>query len=536
MPRYRIPQLKLPLDHQQSDIARKTCSILGTRPDNLVSWKIVKKSFDARKKSEIWVIYAIVAELARAIKGAGEGRVWALLADEEAYAFPVPGRNLPAAGSARPVIVGSGPAGLFCALILAENGYSPLVLERGEDAETRLDTVRGFWDTGELRPDSNMQFGEGGAGTFSDGKLNTSIGDRHHLNAKILEEFIEAGAPEDIILSSKPHIGTDYLVGVVRNLRKKIESLGGTVIFNAKATDFDIENGRIRAVVVNGAERIETSTLVLAIGHSARDTFETLSRSPVSMVQKPFAIGLRIEHPQEMIQRNQFGAFWNHPALPAADYKLTCRASDGRGVYSFCMCPGGFVVNSSSEPGMVTCNGMSNFARDARNANSAIVAAVRPEDFGGSGILAGIEFQRRWERAAFAAANPSGGFAMPIQRFGDFLAGRPSTGFGSVRPCAKGSTMLTDLNSCLPGYIVVALKEGILDFNRRIKGFAHPDAILTGVETRTSSPIRILRDEGLMSNIEGIYPCGEGGGHSGGIMSSAMDGIRVAESIAENQR
>jgi uncharacterized FAD-dependent dehydrogenase len=536
VPKYRIPQLKLPLDHQQSAIPRKICSILGTRPDNLSSWKVVKISYDARKRSELWVIYAVVVELARAIRGIGEGRDWIPATDEEDYSFPAPLVRQPGAASSRPVIVGAGPAGLFCALILAENGYAPLVLERGEDAETRLETVRNFWDKGELKPDSNMQFGEGGAGTFSDGKLNTSIGDKHHLNAKIIEEFIEAGAPSEIALSNKPHIGTDYLVSVVRGIREKIERLGGRVLFNAKATDFEIENGVLRSVMVNGVERIETRALALAIGHSARDTFETLSRTPLSMVQKPFAVGLRIEHPQELIQRNQFGSFWNHPALPAADYKLTCQASDGRGVYSFCMCPGGYVVNSSSEPGMVACNGMSDFARDSRNANSAIVAAVRTEDFGGSGVLDGIEFQRRWERAAFAAANPKGGFAMPVQRFGDFLAGRASTGLGSFRPCSRGAYALSDLNSCLPDYILVALKEGILNFDRKIKGFAHPDAILTGVETRTSSPIRILRDEGLRSSVAGLYPCGEGGGHSGGIMSSAMDGIRVAESIAKDWR
>jgi uncharacterized protein len=536
VPRYRIPQLKLPLDHSQSAVVKKICAILSIRPDSLVSWAIVKKSFDARERSEIKIIYAVMAELNKAIRGGGEGKDWFPATEEEPYVFPAQRAGLSGRGSSRPVIVGAGPAGLFCALVLAENGFAPLILERGEDAESRLCTVRDFWEKGELKADSNMQFGEGGAGTFSDGKLNTSVGDKHHLNAKIVSEFVEAGAPAEIALSNKPHIGTDYLVRVVRNLRKKIESLGGTVLFNAKATSFEIENGAIRAVFVNGAERVETPALVLAIGHSARDTFEVLSRSPVAMIQKPFAIGLRIEHPQEMIQRNQFGASWNHPVLPAADYKLTCQASSGRGVYSFCMCPGGFVVNSSSEAGMVACNGMSDFARDARNANSAIVVAVRTEDFGSQDILAGIAFQRRWERATFVAANPAGGFAMPVQRFGDFLAGRPSTGFGNVRPCARGAVAFADLNACLPDFVTTALKEGILNFNRKIRGFAHPDALLTGVETRTSSPIRILRDERLQSNVKGVYPCGEGGGHSGGIMSSAMDGIRVAESIARNWR
>ncbi|MCX7026388.1 MAG: NAD(P)-binding protein [Spirochaetes bacterium] len=531
MPKYRIPQLKLPLNHSRDAIEKKICAILGTKPDSLVSWKVVKKSFDAREKTEIRVIYAVVAELNKAIKSDLETRDWALVTDEEPYVFPV--SRTASSTASRPMIVGAGPAGLFCALLLAENGFAPLVLERGEDAETRLEVVQDFWESGRLKPDSNMQFGEGGAGTFSDGKLNTTVGDKYHLNAKILGEFIEAGAPPEIASMNKPHIGTDYLVRVVRNIRKKIESLGGAVVFNAKATAFEIEKGKVKAVFVNDIERIETSVLVLAIGHSARDTFEILSHSPVSMAQKPFAIGLRIEHPQEMIQRSQFGAFWNHPALPAADYKLTYQSSSGRGVYSFCMCPGGFVVNSSSEPGMVACNGMSDFARDARNANSAIVVAVRTEDFGSQDIMAGIEFQRRWERAAFTAANPGGGFAMPVQRFGDFLVGRLSTGFMSIRPCAKGAFALSDLNPCLPDFVTTALKEGILNFDRKIKGFAHPDALLTGVETRTSSPIRILRDENFQSSIEGIFPCGEGGGYSGGIMSSAMDGIRVAEAVAK---
>jgi uncharacterized protein len=562
MPRYRISQLKLPLDHTRNTIERKICAILGTKIENLQTWDIVKKSFDAREKTNIKIIYAVAVDLKNAIHGHGEGTDWNLANPDEKYVFPIhdPGdqsnpqgktsprgqSSLPSQcgpqGQPHPVIVGSGPAGLFCALILAENGFAPIVLERGEDAESRLRTVRKFWETGELLPESNMQFGEGGAGTFSDGKLNTSVGDKDHLNAKIIAEFIEAGAPPEIAYINKPHIGTDYLVAIVQNIRKKIEKLGGTVRFNAKVTSFDIENGRIEAVMVNGQERIAASSVVLAIGHSARDTFEGLSQSPVFMAQKPFAIGLRIEHPQGMIQRNQFGPFWNHPALPAADYKLTYQSSDGRGVYSFCMCPGGFVVNSSSEPGMVACNGMSNFARDERNANSAIVVSIRTEDFGSQNIMAGVEFQRRWERAAFLAANPptnplpdqKNGFAMPVQRFEDFAAGRLSRDFGSIRPCSKGTIALADLNSCLPDFVASAIKEGILNFDRKIKGFAHPDAILTGVETRTSSPIRILRNETMQSNIAGIYPCGEGGGYAGGIMSAAMDGVRVAEAIARN--
>ncbi len=547
LPRYRIPQLKLRPDHEWADIERKIIAVLGVTKDSLVSWKIDRKSFDAREKTDIRIIYGVTVELKTPAKGPGKGREWLPVAGEEEYAFPSP-RGTGSPGK-RPVIVGSGPAGLFCALILAENGYAPLVLERGEDVESRMRSVRRFWETGELKPDSNMQFGEGGAGTFSDGKLNTSIADREHQNAKVLGEFVEAGAPPEIAYSNKPHIGTDYLFTVVGNIRKKIESLGGIVRFNAKVTSFGIESGGIRSVTVNGSECIEAPVLVLAIGHSARDSFEELSRGPTRMEQKPFAIGLRIEHPQEMIQRNQFGPFWNHPKLPVADYKLSHQSSGGRGVYSFCMCPGGFVVNSSSEAGMVVCNGMSNFARNERNANSAIVVAVRTEDFGGSGVLAGIEFQRRWEKAAFLAANGraanggraaddkpaangGGAFAMPVQRLGDFFAGIPSTRLGVIKPCSRGGYSLSDLNGCLPGFVAGAIKEGIQVFDRRIKGFAHPDAVLTGVETRTSSPLRILRDASLQSNVAGLYPCGEGAGYAGGIMSAAMDGIRVAEAVA----
>jgi len=543
MPRYKISQLKLPLDHDKKSIEKKICAVFGTKPENLQSWEIIKKSFDAREKTGIKIIYAVRVELKNAVHGHGEGRDWIAAPAEEDYAFPLPRSGAPGTPKAvagfqplRPVIVGAGPAGLFCALLLAENGFAPIVLERGEDVESRLRSVRKFWESGELLPDSNMQFGEGGAGTFSDGKLNTSVGDRNHLNAKIMGEFIEAGAPPEIACMNKPHIGTDYLVAVVRNIRKKIESLGGTVRFSAKVTSLEIGGGRVEAVEVNGSERIAARSLVLAIGHSARDTFEVLSRSPLVMAQKPFAIGLRIEHPQGLIQRSQFGPSWNHPALPAADYKLTWRSPDGRGVYSFCMCPGGFVVNASSEPGMVACNGMSNFARDGRNANSAIVVSVRTEDFGGADIMAGVEFQRRWERAAFLAANPEPGkgFAMPVQRFEDFAAKRPSSGFGSIKPCPKGAVALADLNTCLPDFAASAIREGILNFDRKIKGFAHPDAVLTGVETRTSSPIRIIRDETMQSNISGVFPCGEGGGYAGGIMSAAMDGIRVAEAVARS--
>jgi uncharacterized protein len=531
MPLYRIPQLKLPLDHTPTDIPKKIAAVLGVNTSEIISFRIDRKSFDARDKGAIKIIHAITAALKTTLReGSGDSRNWIVAPEEERYLFPTASVGI--AHTGRPVVIGAGPAGLFCALLLAEHGYRPLVLERGEDAATRLRTIDRFWTTGELSADSNMQFGEGGAGTFSDGKLNTTVTDRNQRSKKVLQEFITAGAPTEIAYLNKPHIGTDNLVEVVQNLRKKIVQLGGEVRFQAKVTAMMIEQGRIRGVVVNGTEEIPASAVVLAIGHSARDTFEYLATSPVTLEQKAFAIGLRIEHSQEMIQRNQFGASWKHPALPVADYKLTYHASNGRGVYSFCMCPGGFVVNASSEPGHVVCNGMSNFARNAHNANSAIVVSVQPEDFGSTHVLAGMEFQRRWERAAYQAANRILGFAMPVQRLEDFYDGRVSAKFGSLKPCAKGAVTLTDLNICLPDYVLTPIKEGLRHFDRTIPGFAHPDTLLTGVETRTSSPIRIVRDEQLQSNISGLFPCGEGAGYAGGIMSAAMDGIRVAEAVA----
>jgi uncharacterized FAD-dependent dehydrogenase len=442
------------------------------------------------------------------------------------YAFPGPKGN----GDGRPVIVGSGPAGLFCALILAENGYRPLVLERGEDVDARDRSVAAFFGSGKLDPESNIQFGEGGAGTYSDGKLNTTVTDEAFRNAKVLEEFVEAGAPPEILYLAKPHIGTDYLVRVVKALRRKIESLGGEVRFGRLVTGLVHDGARVRGVTVEDGGSVEAETVVLAIGHSARDTFAMLHEAGLAMEPKPFAIGLRIEHPQEMISRRQFGDNWRHPDLPVADYKLTSRSGTGRGVYTFCMCPGGHVVNSSSEAGMVACNGMSNFRRDSGNANSAVVVTVHPGDFGGEAVLAGIDFQRRWEGLAFEAGR--GGYELPVQAFGDFLAGRPSTALGEVQPAIRGKYALADLNACLPDYVAAGIKEGILDFDRKIRGFARPDAVLSGVETRTSSPLRIQRDDGLEGSLKGLYPCGEGAGHSGGIMSSAIDGIKVAEAIA----
>ncbi|MDP2790288.1 MAG: NAD(P)/FAD-dependent oxidoreductase, partial [Rectinemataceae bacterium] len=509
--KYRIQQLKMRPDHDEAGLQKAICAIMGTSAENISSWRISKKSYDAREKSAIRVIYSIDAELKKPLKNRTLATQFTPppgIYDEYEFSSCEAGALN---GESPVIIVGAGPAGLFCALLLAENGFKPIVLERGQDVDARIAAVNRFWDSGALDLNSNMQFGEGGAGTFSDGKLNTSVGDRLHRNRKVIDEFLEAGAPPEIAFVNKPHIGTDYLVSVVKNIRRKIEALGGSIRFNAHVTSFELSGGRVRSVGLAGGERLEASRVVLAIGHSARDTFEVLAHSHIPMEQKPFAIGLRIEHPQEMIQKSQFGSSWNDPNLPVADYKLTHQASGGRGVYSFCMCPGGFVVNASSEPGMIACNGMSNFARDGRNANSAIVAAVRTEDFASPGILAGLEFQRTWEKAAFAAANSGkSGMAMPVQRLQDFLDGRPSKAFGTVMPCSKGAWSLADLNACLPVFVRESIKEGIVAFERKIRGFSHPDAVLSGVETRTSSPIRILRDASMQSSLDGIYPCGEG--------------------------
>jgi len=525
----------MPLDHDEGELRQRVLRTLRIDDSDLEGCLIERKSFDARDRRDIRVVYAVVASLSEEPKRPFPESVAARVPERGSYAFPAPDNDAASAHRGlRPVIVGSGPAGLFCALLLAENGLRPLVLERGDDVAARNAKVSAFFESGALDPESNVQFGEGGAGTYSDGKLNTTVSDSLFRNAKVLEEFVEAGAPPEIRYLSKPHIGTDYLVRVVPAIRGKIESLGGEVRFRSRVSSLSIAGGRVCGVVVNDSERLEADAVVLAPGHSARDSFAELSRLGTAMERKAFAIGLRIEHPQEMISRRQFGESWRHPALPVADYKLTHRGSGGRGVYSFCMCPGGHVVNSSSEPGMVACNGMSDFRRDGRNANSAIVATVGPEDFGGDGNLAGIEFQRRWERLAFEAGG--GGYALPIQVFGDFLSGRPSRALGGVQPSARGRFSLSDLNACLPDYVAAAIKEGILAFDRTIPGFARSDALLCGVETRTSSPLRILRGEDYQASIKGLYPCGEGAGYSGGIMSSAIDGIKVAEALALAQR
>ena len=530
MPKYRIFQLALPLDADERDLSRAAAKLLRVDSPSITNTIVERKSVDARDKGDLRLVYRLIVDLDTPLKTRLPESVAAPAEEATRWELPPSKRK----SSARPVVVGAGPAGLFAALVLAEAGTKPILFERGDAVEKRDVVVKGFFGGAELDPESNIQFGEGGAGTYSDGKLTTQVRDENGRNRKIIDELIAAGAPAEISRLAKPHVGTDMLRVVVANLRRRIEFLGGEIRFRCRVDDFQAKDGRVCGVTVNGNERVDTDAVVLAPGHSARDTFAVLAALGILMERKAFAIGLRIEHPQEMISESQFGPRWRHPALPAADYKLAARTDDGRGVYSFCMCPGGTVVNSSSERGGLVCNGMSDFARDGRNANSAIVVAVGPEDygdFGDGGLLAGVEFQRHWERLAFAAGG--GNYALPVQLLADFQAGRPSIALGAVDPSVTGAYALTNLYPCLPSCVAKGIAGGIRQFGRSIAGFDRGDAVLVGVETRTSSPVRILRNDGCQASLAGLYPAGEGAGYAGGIMSAAMDGIRVAEKVLE---
>lgn len=531
----RILQLKLPVLHTEEELKEKILHTLRIRPEELKSWKIVRRSIDARKKDALCFVYQIDVETPKEKRILSKSKHNEIMStNTKGYRFPKPGSEELAQ---RPVVIGSGPAGLFCAYYLAKSGYCPILLERGDEAHVRQQKVEQFWNTGILDTESNVQFGEGGAGTFSDGKLNTSVKDPHGRNQEVLRIFCEAGAPPEILYDQKPHLGTDQLITIVQNMRHQIEAWGGTVRFRACVTDFDIKDGRLVGVTVNDGEYLETSVAVLAVGHSARDTFFQLERTGILMEPKSFAVGVRIEHPQKMIDENQYGK--NPPEiLGAAPYKLTHRCGNGRGIYSFCMCPGGYVVNAASEEGQTAVNGMSYSDRAGRNANSAMIVTVGPEDFaschveGTSPVLDGIAFQRNLERAAFRAGNGK----IPVQLFGDFCEGRESRTLGDVEPAICGGWTFGNLREIFPEPVSASLAEGIRAFERNITGFSRPDAVLSGVESRTSSPLRIIRNEGFESSVRGLYPCGEGAGYAGGITSAAMDGIRIAEAISKKYK
>jgi len=524
----RIPQLKLHIHHTEQELKTAIKKELRLSSDNF-SYFIRKRSIDARKKQELHYVYAIDIVLdareEKRLLTKAKGKVVA--APLEEYRF-VPEKGLPEMNH-RPVVIGAGPAGIFCAYFLSMYGYRPIVLERGEKIEDRVQRVEEFWKTGKLDPESNVQFGEGGAGTFSDGKLNTMVKDPSGRIRKVLEIFVEHGAPEEILYLNKPHIGTDNLRHVIVSMRKQMEAWGAEFRFRSKVTDLILdENLQVCGLEINHSERLACDVVVAALGHSARDTFEMLLQKPLKLESKAFAIGVRIEHPQELIGKSQYGeAFVD---LPAADYKLTYQTESGRGVYSFCMCPGGFVVNASSEEGHLVVNGMSNHDRAERNANSALIVTVTPEDFereGMQGPLAGMKFQRKWERLAYL----QGQGKIPFQLFGDLLLKKKSDTIGEIVPNTKGAYVPGDISECLPVYVVESLIEGIQAFDKKIPGFAQADVPLLGVETRTSSPIRIPRSESMQSAVAGFYPCGEGAGYAGGITSAAVDGIKVFEAI-----
>jgi uncharacterized FAD-dependent dehydrogenase len=531
----RLTELKLPLGHAPEALTAAAADRLGVAPEAIGDLELVRRAHDARRKAAILMIYSVDVT----VRGeeeildrlAGDGRVGP--APDTTYRFVARASGLE---TRRPVVIGAGPCGLFAGLLLAQMGFRPIILDRGKAVRERTKDTWGLWRRGVLNAQSNAQFGEGGAGTFSDGKLYSQIKDPRHLGRKVLAEFVDAGAPPEILTEAHPHIGTFRLVTMVERLRARIEALGGEYRFESQVTDLAFApgaNGRreVRGVILEGGGRIETDLVALAIGHSARDTFQRLHDLGVRLEAKPFSLGVRIEHPQSLIDRARFGTNAGHPDLGAADYRLLHACANGRTVYSFCMCPGGTVVAAASEPGRLVTNGMSQYSRNERNANAALVVDIMPSvDFPGH-PLAGIDLQRHWEERAFIAGG--GTYAAPAQRLGDFLAGRPSTALGRVIPSYRPGVLPADLSQCLPGFAVEAIREALPSFGRRIPGFDDPDAVLTGVETRTSSPVRITRGDDFQSvNTRGLYPAGEGAGYAGGILSAAVDGIRVAEAMA----
>ncbi len=526
----RITEIRLPLDHGPETLKSAVLKALRIAPAALKRFSVFKRGHDARKKSAIVYVYTVDAEVAdeAAVLKKLERDPHVQRTPDMEYKFVA---RAPENLKSRPVVIGAGPCGLFAGLILAQSGFRPIILERGKVVRERTKDTWGLWRRSVLDPESNVQFGEGGAGTFSDGKLYSQVKDPRHLGRKVLTEFVKAGAPEEILTEAHPHIGTFRLVTMVELLRATIEGLGGEYRFRHRVTDLELDGERrLRGVVMSNGERIEADHVVLAVGHSARDTFEMLHARSVDMEAKPFSIGLRIEHPQSIIDRARYGR--SIEELGAAEYRLVHHASNGRSVYSFCMCPGGTVVAATSEEGRVATNGMSQYSRNERNANAGIVVGITPEDYP-QHVLAGVELQRKWEARAFEAGG--GTYKAPGQRLGDFLAGRPSTELGSVAPSYRPGVHLTDLSDCLPDYAIAAIREALPVFGRQIPGFAMEDAMLTGVETRTSSPIRIRRGADFQSlNTKGLYPAGEGAGFAGGILSAAIDGIKVAEAVARD--
>ncbi len=528
----RITQLKLPLDHGDDAIEAKVLKTLNISKRELVNIEVFKRGYDARKKTNIWLIYTLDVETT-----CNEKLLSTFSNDNNIRQTPDMSYQFVGKAKAdqatRPVVIGTGPCGMFVGLILAQMGFKPIILERGKAVRERTKDTWSLWRKRQLNTESNVQFGEGGAGTFSDGKLYSQIKDSNHHGRKVLHEFVNFGAPEEILYVSKPHIGTFKLVKMVENMRHKITQLGGEIRFSQRVDDINIVDNQVTGVVMQDGSTIATDHVVLAIGHSARDTFEMLRNKGVYIEAKPFSIGFRIEHPQSMIDTCRFGPNAGNDILGAADYKLVHHCRNGRSVYSFCMCPGGTVVAATSEKGRVVTNGMSQYSRNERNANAAIVVGIDPSDYPSSDVLAGIDLQRDLEQRAYHLGG--GDYTAPGQLVGDFLQGRASTEFGDVAPSYKPGITLTDLSEVLPNYAIEALREAIPAFNKKIKGYARPDAILTGVETRTSSPISIKRDKSFQSvNTKGLYPAGEGAGYAGGILSASVDGLKVGEAVAKS--
>ena len=532
----RLTEVRLPLNHPPEAIREAVLERLKIPSDDLISCTVFRRAHDARKKSAIVLVYSVDVDVTdeTALLKRYAGNVHIKPAPDMDYRLIA---KAPEDLAQRPVVIGAGPCGLLAALVLAQMGFRPIILERGKVVRERTKDTWQFWRKSILNPESNVQYGEGGAGTFSDGKLYSQIKDPRHLGRKVLTEFVKAEAPPEILTEAHPHIGTFRLVKMVENIRATIEALGGEYFFQSRVVDIDIDvtsdgKRQVRGVKLDNGQLIAADHVVLAIGHSSRDTFQMLEKCGVYIEAKPFSVGFRIEHPQSLIDVARFGPGAGNPILGAADYKLVHHAKNGRDVYSFCMCPGGTVVAAASEEGRVVTNGMSQYSRAERNANAGIVVGITPADYPG-GPLAGIDFQRRWETAAFHAGG--GTYAAPAQRVGDFISGTPSTGLGAVTPSYKPGVTPTDLSTCLPDYAINAIREALPAFGRQIRGFDMADAVLTGVETRTSSPVHIKRDENFQSlNTKGLFPAGEGAGYAGGILSAGVDGIKIAEAVAQS--